>query len=340
MLNQTVRTDIRLDPGGVEQSVTVTAAPPVIPSDSSSISTNVDRHAVASLPLNGRTLDRLILIAAGNTSDWSSNPKLGGATHWGGSFFTIDGVAFNDMGNGGASYSLRNALSTTPSIDTIKEFKIESNNAKAEHEGAAAISIITKSGSNEFHGSLFEFNRNSMFGATEFFANAAGLGRPPYNRNEFGASAGGPVIRHKTFFFGSYEGLRERTQRTRSFAYPTPEMRAGDFSRFTAAIRDGLTGTTLPGNIIPASRLDPRALTIQKYQPLPNLPSTRPDGTGVNYTGIGPSCRMCSGFHSLDFGRDSCRFPVPIDHVWRSSGSSQFLYLTGWSSRRRPARLT
>lgn len=309
LLNQTVRNDVRLEPGAVEQSVTVTAAAPVVQSDSSSIATNVDTHAVAALPLNGRTLDRLILIAPGNTSDWSSNPKLGGATHWGGSFFTIDGVAFNDMGNGGAAYSLRNAISTTPSVDTIQEFKIESNNAKAEHEGAAAVSIITKGGTNEFHGSLFEFNRNRKFAANEYFANAAGLKLPPYNRNEFGVSAGGPVIRNKTFFFGSYEGLRERTSRTRSWAYATPEMRQGDFSRMTTVIKDPLTGIAFPGNIIPTNRLDPRALKVQGYVPMPNGPGTRADGTGVNFTGVVPT--------KVDINRYSAR----VDHTINASNT-------------------
>ncbi|MBI4889783.1 MAG: TonB-dependent receptor [Acidobacteria bacterium] len=289
MLSQTIRTDIRLDPGAVDQTITVEASVPVIQSETSSVATNVDTHAVASLPLNGRTLDRLILIAPGNTSDWSSNPKLGGATHWGGSFFTIDGVAYNDQGNGGAAYSLRNAITTTPSIDTIQEFKIESNGAKAEQEGAAAISIITKSGGNSLHGALFEFNRNREFAANEYFSNAAGLTLAPYNRNEFGASAGGRIIKNKTFFFGSYEGLRERTSRVRSWAYATEAMRGGDFSKMTTVIKDPLTSVAFPGNIIPTARLDSRALKIQSFVPLPNGPGTRADGTGVNYTGNVPT---------------------------------------------------
>lgn len=312
LLNQTVRTDIRMEPGAVEQSVTVTAAAPVIQSDSSSIATNVDTHAVAALPLNGRTLDRLILIAPGNTSDWSSNPKLGGATHWGGSFFTVDGVAYNDMGNGGAAYSLRNAISTTPSIDTIQEFKIEGNSAKAEHEGAAAVSIITKGGTNEFHGALFEFNRNAKFQANEFFANAAGIGKLPYNRNEFGVSAGGPVIKNKTFFFGSYEGLRERTSRVRGWAYATPEMRSGDFSRMTTVIKDPLAGgAQFPGNIIPSNRLDSRSQTIQGFVPQPNTAGTRADGTGVNFYGAVPT--------KVDINRYSTR----IDHTLNERNTLQ-----------------
>ena len=161
----TVRNDIRMEPGELQQSVSVEAAAPVVSSESSSVASNVDAHTVVTLPLNGRTLDRLIQITAGNTSDSASNPKLGGSLHWGGNFFTIDGVGFNDLGNGGAAYSYQTALSTTPSVDTIQEFKIETNNAKAENEGSAAISIITKSGTNQLHFTLFEFNRNRVAAA-------------------------------------------------------------------------------------------------------------------------------------------------------------------------------
>jgi hypothetical protein len=139
LTNQTVRNDIRLEPGAVEQSITVEATAPVVNSETSSLANNVDTHTVVTLPLNGRTLDRLILITPGNTSDSPSNPKLAGSLHWGGNFFTIDGAAFNDLGNGGAAYSYQTQLSTTPSVDTIQEFKIETNNSKAENEGSAAI---------------------------------------------------------------------------------------------------------------------------------------------------------------------------------------------------------
>lgn len=283
LLNQAVRTDIRLEPGMVEQSMTVSSAAPVIQTDTSSIANNVDTHAVVTLPLNGRTLDRLILITAGNASDSPSNPKLGGSLHWGGSFYSIDGVAINDTGNGGAAYSFRTQLSTTPSVDTIQEFKIETNNAKAEHEGSAAISIITKGGTNEFHGSLFEFNRNRELSANAYFNNANRQIRPPFNRNEFGASGGGPVIKNKTFFFGSYEGLRQRQATTAFFPYATPAMRQGNFNG-VAAIRDPLNGNApFANNQIPSGRIDSRAARLGAFMPLPNTPGTTAAGTGLNY---------------------------------------------------------
>ena len=282
LLNQTLRADIHLETGAVEQSISVSATPPVVQSESSSVANNIDSRAVVTLPLNGRTLDRLILITAGNTSDSPSNPKLAGSLHWGGNFFTIDGAYFNDIGNGGAAYSYKTNLSTTPSVDTIQEFKIETNNAKAEYDGSAAISIITKSGSNQFHGSLFEFNRNKALSANAYFSNANNVPLAPFNRNEFGVTAGGPVIRNKTFFFASYEGLRQRQSTPASFSYGTAAMRQGDFSGLPQ-INDPLTGQPFPNNRIPVNRLDPRSQQLLQFVPLPNALGSGVAGTGVNY---------------------------------------------------------
>jgi hypothetical protein len=281
LTSQTVRNDVRMEPGELQQTIQVEAAAPVVASESSSLANNVDSHTVVTLPLNGRTLDRLILITPGNTSDSPSNPKLAGSLHWGGNFFSIDGVAFNDLGNGGAAYSFQTALSTTPSVDTIQEFKIETNNAKAEHEGSAAISIITKSGTNDLHFTLFEFNRNRFAAAKEFFA--TGLPKPAFNRNEFGATVGGPVIKNKTFFFGSYEGLRQRTARTNVLSVGTSAMRGGDFTGIQS-IRDPLSGAPFANNIIPTNRLSPQAQQLVSFVPLPNQPgSMGASGPALNF---------------------------------------------------------
>lgn len=299
LVSSTLRTDVRLEPGAVEQSLTVSASAPVISSETSSIASVIDTHAVATLPVNGRTLDRFILISPGNTSDSTSNPKLAGSLHWGGNFFTIDGVAFNDIGNGGAAYSYRTSLSTTPSIDTIQEFKIEAVNAKAESEGSAAISIISKSGTNQFHGSVFEFNRNREFAAKNFFATSQPM--PGFNRNEFGVTAGGPIMRNRTFFFASYEGLRQRTAGTPFLSYGTAAMRSGNFAGL-ASIRDPLSDAPFPNNQIPSTRLDSRSQKLLEFVPLPNTPGSGPAGTGNNYVTSVPNV--------LDVNRYSAR----VDH--------------------------
>lgn len=312
LLNQTVRADVKMEPGAVEQSINVSAAPPVVQSESSSVAANIDSKTVVTLPLNGRTLDRLILIAAGNTSDSPSNPKLAGSLHWGGNFFTIDGVYFNDIGNGGAAYSYRTNLSTTPSIDTIQEFKIETNNAKAEHDGSAAVSIITKSGTNQFHGSIFEFNRNKALSANSYFNNANNVARPPFNRNEFGATFGGPVIKNKTFFFGSYEGLRQRQTSNASLAYPTAALRQGDFTGMPV-INDPLSGTPFANNRIPSSRIDSRSTRLLEFMPLPNTGGNGVAGNGTNFFDTVPNI--------IDVNRYTAR----VDHTFDASNRISFV---------------
>src|SRR6266446_1976819 len=136
LLNATQRQDLTLQAGTLEQEVTVVAEAPVIASETSSVSSTVESHAVLNLPLDGRTLDALLLLTAGNTSDSASNPRLAGNIYWGGNNYAVDGVAFNDTGNGGAAYSYSTRLTTTPSVDTVQEIRVESVNAKAENEGS------------------------------------------------------------------------------------------------------------------------------------------------------------------------------------------------------------
>lgn len=301
LLNQTVRTDIELRPGDTQQMINVTADAPVVQSETSSVASVIDTQAISSLPVNGRTLDTFILTAAGNTGDSASNPRIGGSQYWGGTNFTVDGVSANDLGNGGGAYSMRTSLATQPSLETISEFKVESNAAKAEYSGSVAVSIITKSGTNEFHGSLFEYNRNAKLAANQFFSNSGGRPKAPYNRNEFGVAGGGPVIRNKTFFYGSYEGSRIRQATTGTFNLPTAAQRTGNFTGF-AAVKDPTTGLAFPNNIIPTSRIDSRAAALLGYVPGTNRAGTQATGIGQNYVENVPN--------RMDVNRYSAR----VDH--------------------------
>jgi carboxypeptidase family protein len=280
LANRTVRLDIALEPGEISQRVEVRATAPVINSESATIGNILEGQVITALPLNGRTLDRLIRISAGVTTDSASNPRVAGSAYWGGIHFNVDGVSYNDTGNGGAAYSYRNGATTLPSIETISEFKIDSNNQKAEFEGSASVTIVTKSGTNAFHGSVFEFNRNKAYAAKNFFA--TGQPKPPFNRNEFGFSLGGPIRKDKTFFFGNYEGLRERFPRVNTLSVATAAMRDGDFKGLPPII-DPLTGKPFPDNRIPSDRIDKRAQALLKYVPLPNQAGVGPAGTLNNY---------------------------------------------------------
>ena len=142
-----------------------------------------------------------------------------------------------------------------PSLESIEEFKVLSNGASAEFgRGGSQVLVQTKSGTNQFHGSLFEFNRNGLLAAKNFFA--TGLAKPPFNRNEFGASLGGPLVHNKLFFFAAYEGLRRVTASTNITAQPTDAIKAGNFAGL-APITDPSTGAPFPGNQIPAGRISP-----------------------------------------------------------------------------------
>ena len=196
---------------------------------------NVDTHAVVTLPLNGLRWTGY-RIAPGNTSDSPSNPKLGGSLHWGSNFFTIDGSSFNDLGNGGAAYSYQTALSTTPLVDTIQEYKIETNNAKAETKDPR----LSRSSPNRAPTiCTFRFSNSTATVNLRRSILRTSQPMPAFNRNEFGATVGGPIIKNKTFFFGSYEGMRQRTASTPFLALGTAAMRNGNFSGL-GAIRDPL----------------------------------------------------------------------------------------------------
>lgn len=276
LLNQTLRNDVHLATGEVQQSIEITAEAPVIQTETSSVASVIDSHTLTSLPTNGRTLDTFVLTAPGNTGeDSGSNPKIAGSEHWGGTSFTVDGVSFNDLGNGGGAYSYQTSLTTQPSLDTIQEVKVESNNASAEYSASVAISMVTKGGTNQFHGSVFAFNRNTLFAANDYFANLNSVPRKPYNRNEFGATIGGPIYRNRTFFFFSVEQWIQRTSNTGTFSVPTAAQRAGCFS---TSIKDPSNGNavypyntaTCPnGYQIPANELDPRTQAVLAFVPLP-----------------------------------------------------------------------
>ena len=274
------RVDLVLDPGTVSQVIEVQAGAPVVNTENATIGNIMQSQAITTLPVNGRTLDRLIRISAGVTTDSASNPRVAGSAYWGGVQFNIDGISFNDMGNGGGAYSFGSGLATAPSIDAVSEFKIDSNNQKAEYEGSVAVSIVTKSGTAQFHGSVFEFNRNRVFAAKN--GRATGLPKPPFNRNEYGFTLGGPILKDRTFFFGGYEGLRERSSVTRTNSVATQAMRNGDFTGLPELI-DPLSGLPFAGNRIPDARMDARAKTLLGNVPLPNQAGTGPAGTLNNH---------------------------------------------------------
>jgi len=279
-----VQLDFVVEVETIQSSVTVEAdggSMPAVSGDSPTVSSLVDSRQLQAMPLNGRSLDRAILLVAGNVGSSADQPRIGGTPPVGGSFWTVDGIPYQDVALGRAVPTAGVGLGQFPSLDNLEEVKIESSLAKAEHDGPVPISILTKAGTNEFHGSVFWFNRNREFSARPFFLNAA-TPKPVFNRNEFGAVIGGPVIRNRTFFQFSYEGMRRRTASSVALSVAPQALRDGDFGGLDAVL-DPLSGVPFANNRIPVSRLDARSRLLQDFVPLPNAQGTGPAGTGVNY---------------------------------------------------------
>lgn len=279
-VNQTVRVDVKLDVGDVATSVEVEATAPVVQSETSAIANVVDSKQIEAIPLNGRSNIFGLLSIAPGVMRSGQNPVIAGGTWFGGTNMTIDGTSNIDTGNERLS-------PLTPSLEAIAEFKVITNAASAEFgRGGAQVVVATRSGTNEFHGSLFAFNRNRVLSAKNFFA--TGLPKPPFNRNEFGGALGGPIFKDKLFFFGSYEGLRRRGSTTSVTAMPTLALKAGNFSGLPA-LRDPLNGGTIANNQIPSERFSPVARELLKYTSDPNGPGVGPAGLGNNFTYNSPT---------------------------------------------------
>ena len=273
VLNQTARIDVQLKVGQASETVEVTSAAPVLQTESTEVSTLVSSNAVTSVPLIGRNYLQLGLLAPGTTTnnpsginepqnlDNSSRPFINGNREQANQYF-LDGILNSEDKN--------NETSFTPNVDAIQEFNIITQNASAEfgdYEGGV-ISVSTKSGTNRFHGTVFEFLRNDKFDANDASAGwtkgvttevgllghaADGtLQKPEFRYNEFGVTVGGPIIKNKLFFFVDYQGLRDLTSGPTGEQLLTQRMRGGDFGQlctdfggaFTAGICTGGNGTT------------------------------------------------------------------------------------------------
>ena len=287
VVNQVARIDFTLEVGGITQTIEVAAAAPLLESQSASLGQAIRPRAMADLPLNGRNYLELAKLAAGVVE-----PSRGDRAAAGGSFvangaraqfnnFILDGVDNNSK-----ILDIQNSSNVViqPSVDALQEFKVETHNFSAEYgySAGAVINAAIKSGTNHFHGTAFEFLRNDHLDARDFFLLPTNS-KPPHVRNQFGGTLGGPVIRNKTFFFGSWERTRERVGRTIVRTLPTRAERNGDFTGDApifdpSTTRPNPNGTGFirspfsPANIIPSTSIDSVAAGIVALLPDPNLP--------------------------------------------------------------------
>jgi hypothetical protein len=346
-VSQRLRIDIKLDVGAITESINVTAEIPRIQTEDSSLGATVERKRIEELPLNGRHVFNLVKIVAGvqprfnNTDGFAeisnqnfSQIRINGGPAYGNQFF-LDGSV--------NSAPVHNEIAVVPMSDAVEEFRVETNALKAEYgqTSGGVVNVVSKMGTNEFHGSMYEFLRNDSLDARNAFATQpdprTGRIKQVLRYNQFGGTIGGPVRipglydgRNKTFFFAGYEQWRWRsTGSPRLGTVAQPEWRTGNFSNFRnglgaliplfdpATTRQNPNGAgfirdPLPGNIVPTNRIDPLAAKVMAFMPLPNATPTDPFTGANNFIALVPS--------SSDQGVTTAR----VDH--RMSTSDMFFF--------------
>ena len=288
-VQQTTRLDVSLSVGRATETVTVTSEVPLLQSETSSLGQVVEERNANELPLNGRNVFSLVEVApsvvmqgqAGATAT-GQNPFSWGNFQIGGAFANqsaeyLDGQPLN--------IGYINLPILIPTQDSIGEFKVQTNNIGPEWGKVAGgvLNLSTKSGSNVYHGEVYEYIRNKVLNANDWFSNNSGLSRPPFTQNQFGGNFGGKIITDRTFFFYSYEGFRLRQGLTFTSTVPTAAEQGGDLSALATAsgvpqLIDPCNGAAtctaynpvpFTGNVIPAGRINPTAKALLDLWPAP-----------------------------------------------------------------------
>lgn len=288
-VNQIARVDLKLEVGETTQSVEIKDFAPILQTDSTETGEVLSSNKLTSLPLNGRNFVSLTLLMPGAVSPNPSgmNSRFGARPYVNGNReqtnnFMLDGVDVND--------SIDNRVGYSPNVDALQEVKVLTGNAAAEfgNAGGATVMLQLKSGTNEFHGNVFEFLRNSKLDANGYFRNrnVSTATRTGFRRNIFGGTLGGPIVRNRAFFFVDYEGTLSRSDGPATASVAPAAWRSGDLSQFPNTINDPLTGQPFPNKQIPVSRFNPVARFLfsnPNLYPLPNQPGTGNLGVGGNY---------------------------------------------------------
>lgn len=271
----------RLQVGQITEVITVEGAVARVDTESATISEIVDERRITELPLNGRNPIELVKLVPGVNNGPGGVISQFGAFSVNGSraisnHYMLDGGDNNDQQGG--------APAIVPNPDSLQEFSIQTNNFGAEHGGAmgGVINAVTKSGTNEYHGTAFNFLRNNALDAVSFDANRAGgtVSKGKLRRNQFGATFGGPFVKNRTFFFYSFEGTRERRAAARFHNVATDLERNADFTMSRDQPIDPDTGEAFANAVIPSTRWDPVAPNyLEALIPQANLINARGDGT-------------------------------------------------------------
>jgi len=312
-LNHEMQIELPLVPGQRTETVQVTAVPAMLRTELAALGGVIDNRQITGLPLDGRNFFELSLLlpgvapaapgSAGSTrGDFAIN--INGARE-DSNQFVLDGIFNGDP--------KLNGIALTPPVDAVREFEVATSNYDAQtgRNSGGQMNVVTKSGANQVHGTAYEFLRNRVTDARNFFAPST-ENSPQYERNQFGGSLGGPLAHDKTFVFVDYEGRRLREGLTRITNVPTALERVGDFSRSNAYAIDPFTQQPFPGNVIPKNRQSPVGVAIAALYPLPNRAVPGQD------------------FVSSPAQRDrDDHFDMRLDHHLRASDELSFRYSFG-----------
>ena len=350
VVNQVSRVDISMSVGEQSEVGTVNEAPPIMQTDSASLGQAVTGKAVQTLPLNGRNVLALVALVPGVVPQGASATNLSGQNVFAAGNYQIGGGNSNQgsvlVDGVSVNTSYGNAVELVMDQDSIQEFNVQTHNNTAEFGAytGGVINMSTKSGTNKFHGDAYEYVRNTLFNANNFFANRTGAGRQAWHQNQFGGNGGGPILKDKVFIFGAYQGYRQTNgQPIGPITVPTAQQLAGDFSASTAPIYDPLTTcgyngnpactaqqlsgtapsrTAFSGNIIPAGRMSTVAKNLIKY-PLYGKPNVAGSATAW-----GP---VNNFFKLATAGGNNDQFTVRSDQTL-SSKQTAFERYTRWNS--------
>ena len=339
---QRARMDVRMDVGEVTSRIEVSAQASLVDSTTATVAGTVENRKIVDLPLNLRRFGQLATLFPGAVQDnggfassaigspFSEATYSANGMRTASNNYLIDGIDMKSYTFGGFSLS--------PSVDSVQEFKVQTTvfSAAFGRMAGSTINLVTKSGTNEIHGSLFEFLRNDALDANNFFNNRNGVKKPAYRRHQYGGGAGGPIIKNKTFWFAFYEGLIQRKGLATSGVVPTSEMLSGDLSALLprgVTVIDPLTCADPPhgaacqpfaGNIIPDDRINPVSKHVIGLSPWPSPNISRFLLDGPNWAAAPKDVR------------DDYQFGIKIDHTFSAKDQIFGRYLFGQSKSDTP----
>ena len=343
-LDEVARVDLMLEVGAVAESIEVKASAIQVDRETAALGTVMESSKILNLPLNSRNPFALALLAPGVLPGRGFGDLFNTAAG-----FRINGgransneILIDGVTNVAPAANPIAVVAILPSPDALEEFKIQTNSYAAEYgrSGGGVVNMLMRSGTNKYHGSAFEFLRNSKLDANDFFANRAGTALGTFQRHQFGFTLGAPAVKDKLFYFVNYEGLRQRTASNINPTVPTALERKGDFSQSRQIVANaclptqiydpvttrrnpagtGFVRDAFPGNVIPATRQDGVGSRMTQYYPLP--------------TSSGAACSAANNFFSAKKEQvETDQFNAKVD--WNASSRNKFFTGINWRSYER-----